>query len=89
MQVLFVDHAIPLSLADVRLSALEALVDFTRADGKWEDLVFLLDIAENDPDHMVRHRLLQMLIEKPPFHKSQRHRLDREELVERLWASIK
>ncbi|KAJ1521858.1 hypothetical protein ONE63_002203 [Megalurothrips usitatus] len=73
---------------DVRLAALEALVDFTKADGKWDDLEFLLDIAENDPDHLVRHKLLRMMIENPPFHKSQRHRLDKEDLVERLWTNI-
>lgn len=76
-------------MTEVRLAALEALVDFTRADGRWEDLEFLLDIAENDPDHMVRHKLLRMLIENPPFSQTQRSRLDKEELVERLWTNIK
>lgn len=78
-----------IKFVDVRLAALEALVDFTRADGKWEDLEFLLEIAENDPDHMVRHKLLRMMIENPPFQQSQRHRLDKEDLVERLWMNIK
>lgn len=73
---------------EVRLCALEALVDFTGLDGKWSDLEFLLDIAEEDPDPGVRAALVQMLCYNPPFHhahSSNRHRLDKEELVHRLW----
>lgn len=71
---------------DVRIAALEALVDFTRVDGRWDDLVFLLDLIENDPDPQVRHRLVRLLIENPPFDRAHKHRLDKVELVERLWS---
>lgn len=78
---------------DVRLSALEALVDFTRLDGKWPDLEFLLDIMTHDPDPGVRHSLVAMLISNPPFQRSvntpSRHRLDKEDLVHKLWLTFK
>lgn len=81
-----------LLFSEVRLCALEALVDFTGLDGKWSDLEFLLDIAEEDPDPGVRAALVQMLCDNPPFHhghSSNRHRLDKEELVHRLWNLFK
>nr|XP_050858954.1 transcription initiation factor TFIID subunit 2 isoform X2 [Vespula vulgaris] len=68
--------------------ALEALVDFTRVDGKWEDLEFLLDMAETDPHPGVRHRLVRLMVENPPFEKVQKHHLDKPELVDRIWNLI-
>jgi len=73
----------------VRLAALEALVDFTKVDGRWPDLEFLLDLAENDPEPAVRYQLIRMLVENPPFERAHKHRLDKEELAERLWNLIK
>lgn len=75
--------------SDVRLAALEALVDYTKVDGKWSDLEFLLNMAETDPDPFMKHNLLQLLIENPPFLRAHHHILDREELVEKLWNIIK
>lgn len=75
---------------DVRLCALEALVDFTGIDGRWSDLEYLLDLAEEDPDPGVRHALVRMLCNNPPFHPGgPPHRLDREDLVHRLWNLFK
>nr|KAF7415465.1 hypothetical protein H0235_012057 [Vespula pensylvanica] len=73
---------------DIRIAALEALVDFTRVDGKWEDLEFLLDMAETDPHPGVRHRLVRLMVENPPFEKVQKHHLDKPELVDRIWNLI-
>lgn len=73
---------------DVRIAALEALVDFTRVDGKWEDLEFLLDMAEMDPHPGIRHRLVRLMVENPPFEKAHKHRLDKPELVDRIWNLI-
>nr|CAD7424617.1 unnamed protein product [Timema monikensis] len=70
---------------NVRLTSLEALVDFTRVDGRWPDLEFLMDMVENDPEPMVKHRLLRLMVENPPFERAHRHKLDQEALVERLW----
>lgn len=85
---LFRSYAAYGQFIDVRLAALEALVDFTRVDGRWEDLLFLLDIIENDPEPFLRHQLVRMLVENPPFDRAHRHRLDKEELVEKLWGMM-
>lgn len=74
---------------DVRIAAMECLVDFVKVDGRWEDLQHLLDLLETDPDPMARHSLARLLIDNPPFERVQRHKLDREELVERIWNNMK
>jgi len=74
---------------DVRIAALEALVDFTRVDGTLEDLKFLLDMAEMDPHPGVRHRLIRLMVKNPPFEKAHKHRLDQPNLVHRIWNSMK
>lgn len=74
---------------DVRIAALECLVDFVKVDGRWEDLQHLMDLLETDLDPMVRHALARLLIDNPPFERAHRHKLDREELVERIWGSMK
>lgn len=75
---------------DVRLAAMECLVDFVKVDGEWEDLEHLLDILETDLDAMARHKLARLLIDVPPFTRSRRNpKLDREELVERIWNNMK
>lgn len=80
-------------LIDVRLCALEGLVDFTRLDGRWPDLEFLLDIMTHDADPAVRHSLVRMLCENPPFQRNvstpEKHRLDKEDLVHKLWLAFK
>uniref|UniRef100_A0A8D9B9A4 Transcription initiation factor TFIID subunit 2 n=1 Tax=Cacopsylla melanoneura TaxID=428564 RepID=A0A8D9B9A4_9HEMI len=88
---LFKSYAVPGNFIDVRLAALEALVDFTCLDGQPSDLSYLLDIAETDPDHAVRNSLIRALCTNPPFQKSNpgpQHRLDREELAHRLWRNL-
>ncbi|VEN52251.1 unnamed protein product, partial [Callosobruchus maculatus] len=73
---------------DVRIAALECLVDFVRSDGKWEDLSHVLDILENDPDPGLKHKLASLLISNPPFKRAHRGRCDVPELVERIWGNI-
>ncbi|CAH2264572.1 jg21294 [Pararge aegeria aegeria] len=73
---------------DIRLAAFECLVDFVRVDGKPEDLSSLLTAVENDPDPGVRHGLARLLVTMPPFERAQRHRLDTEAVVHRLWNQI-
>ncbi|CAO1304154.1 unnamed protein product [Diamesa hyperborea] len=73
---------------DVRIAAMECLVDFVKVDGKWEDLEHLLNLLESDPDPTARHLLARLLIENPPFERGQRHRLHREELRERIWLNM-
>ena len=73
---------------DVRIAALECLVDFVKVDGRWEDLEHLLDLLDNDPDPKARNALARLLIENPPFERAVRHRLDREELALRIWRNV-
>lgn len=75
---------------DVRLCALEALVDFTCLDGRWDDLKYLIDIADSDPDPKVRNELVRMLCKNPPFTpKKPNNRLNNEYLSHHLWKLIK
>ncbi|KAL1132516.1 hypothetical protein AAG570_010471, partial [Ranatra chinensis] len=86
MPNLFRTYAAYGQFVEVRLCALEALVDYTAIDGKWQDLEYLLDTAEDDPDPGVKFALVRMLCDNLPFNRlSTRDRLDREELVHRLW----
>lgn len=74
---------------DVRIAAMECLVDFVKVDGRWEDLDHLFNIIETDPDPAIRHALARLMIENPPFERGQHHRLSKEELVERIWVNMK
>lgn len=73
---------------DLRLAAMECLVDFVKVDGRSEDLEHLITLLETDPDPAARHGLAQLLIDNPPFTRESRSRLDKPNLVERLWLSI-
>ncbi|XP_064486844.1 transcription initiation factor TFIID subunit 2-like isoform X2 [Ornithodoros turicata] len=85
ISALFRDYAQYGQFIDVRLAALEALVDYTTVDGNADDLNFLLDIIENDPIPRVRVSLLRMLTDNPPFKRKDDSIFNTEELVERLW----
>ncbi|XP_025837308.1 transcription initiation factor TFIID subunit 2 isoform X2 [Agrilus planipennis] len=73
---------------DVRLAALECLVDFVKADGRLQDLQHLIDFVENDPDPGLKHKLVRMLIMNPPFERAHRHRLDVPQIVDRIWNNF-
>lgn len=64
-------------------------MDFVRADGRWNDLQYLFDLIENDPDPGLRHKLVKLLINNPPFERAHRQRLDVPELVDKIWTNIK
>ncbi|ODM99054.1 Transcription initiation factor TFIID subunit 2 [Orchesella cincta] len=59
---LFKDYACYGQFHDVRLSALEAFVDYTKTDGKLDDVEYLLDIIENDPNPKMRHDLSRLIV---------------------------
>uniref|UniRef100_A0A0A9Y392 Transcription initiation factor TFIID subunit 2 n=3 Tax=Lygus hesperus TaxID=30085 RepID=A0A0A9Y392_LYGHE len=83
---LFKSYAAYGQFFEVRMCALEALVDYTVVDGKWSDLEYLLEICEDDPDPGIRLGLVRLLISNPPFKKGHpKPRLDKPELVHRLW----
>ncbi|KAH8361580.1 hypothetical protein KR084_008772, partial [Drosophila pseudotakahashii] len=73
---------------DLRIAAMECLVDFVKVDGRSEDLEHLITLLETDPDPAARHALAQLLINNTPFTRESRSRLDKPNLVDRLWFSI-
>ncbi|KAH8305210.1 hypothetical protein KR018_003027, partial [Drosophila ironensis] len=73
---------------DLRIAAMECLVDFVKVDGRSEDLEHLITLLQTDPDPAARHALAQLLIDNPPFTRESRSRLDKPELVESLWNSM-
>lgn len=46
-------------------------------------------MAENDPHPGIRHKMVRLLIENPPFERAHKHRLDKPDLVHRIWSLIK
>lgn len=83
---LFRDYAAHGQFVDVRIAALECLVDFVNVEGSSSDLSHLMDIIEKDPVPRIRHILIRLLVNNPPFEKARHHRNDKKELVERLWS---
>lgn len=76
-------------MLDVRVTALEALVEVVKADSRMTDWEFLLEIIENDPEPRVRHELLTLLASNPPFERGRGSRLDIIPVMERLWKLMK
>uniref|UniRef100_A0AAA9T4Y9 Transcription initiation factor TFIID subunit 2 n=1 Tax=Bos taurus TaxID=9913 RepID=A0AAA9T4Y9_BOVIN len=70
---------------DIRIAALEAVVDYTKVDRSYEELQWLLTMVQNDPVPYVRHKILNMLTKNPPFTKSMESPLCNEALVDQLW----
>ncbi|XP_068202285.1 transcription initiation factor TFIID subunit 2 isoform X2 [Palaemon carinicauda] len=70
---------------DVRVTAIDQIVDFLPAHGTHDDMDFLLKLVESDPVPRIRYLTLRALAKNPPFAMGQSHRLDTEFLVERLW----
>ena len=83
---LFKKYASPGTFSEVRLASLNALVDFTKVESCRESLDWILSLIETDQDPFLRHSLLQMLIENPPFTRTSNSSLSTEALVERLWV---
>lgn len=75
--------------SDVRIAAVEQIVDMLSNDGQREDMDYLLTLAESDPVPRVRYLTLLSLARNPPFRMGQSHKLDNEHLVERLWNLMK
>ncbi|XP_077993072.1 transcription initiation factor TFIID subunit 2-like [Glandiceps talaboti] len=71
---------------EIRLVALEILVDCVKVESNEELLSWLLDIVESDPVPYIRHGVLEMLTINPPFTKKDESLLSNEALVERLWS---
>ncbi|XP_071743330.1 transcription initiation factor TFIID subunit 2 [Lepeophtheirus salmonis] len=83
---LFRDYATYGQFIDIRICALECLVDFTSLEGKSDDIDHLLKIIENDPVPFIRHKLCRLIVDNPFFERAKNHKNDRYQLVERLWS---
>ncbi|QQP54760.1 Uncharacterized protein FKW44_007696, partial [Caligus rogercresseyi] len=79
---LFRDYAAYGQFIDIRICALECLVDFTSLEGKASDIDHLIKIIETDPVPYVRHKLCRLI-------RAKNHKNDRYQLVERLWNLMK
>lgn len=42
-----------------------------------------------DPHPGIRHKLVRLMVENPPFERAHKHRLDKPDLVDRIWNLIK
>lgn len=74
---------------EVRVSAIEALVDILKAEQKREDFDFLLDLIETDPVPVVKLKALRYLVDNPPFTKKDvSHSLNTEDIVDRIWKMM-
>ncbi len=86
---MFRDYAAHSQFVDVRVAALECLVDYVQVDGSVKDLDFLIDMVEKDPVPYIRHKIIRLLVDNPPFKRNEGHRNDKPELAERLWHLMK
>ncbi|XP_062579980.1 transcription initiation factor TFIID subunit 2-like [Saccostrea cucullata] len=74
---------------DIRLAAIDAIVDFIKTESRPEDMYWILSLVETDPDLYIRHYALQQLVLNPPFRRLEASALHTEGLVERLWKMMK
>jgi transcription initiation factor TFIID subunit 2 len=83
---LFKEYAQYNVFVEVRVAAIEALVDVIKSEQRREDLDYLMDLVEGDQIASVRHAIVHMLIQTPPFTKKDTsHPLNTPDLVERIW----
>jgi len=66
---LFKTYASYGNFTDVRSAAIKILCDYAQEDESGSELNALLDMAENDPEPYIRHKILSHLIRHPPFSK--------------------
>ncbi|KAJ8032786.1 Transcription initiation factor TFIID subunit 2 [Holothuria leucospilota] len=70
----------------IREVAMESLVDIVKVENNGDIFGWLLDLAEQDPVPYMRHKILSLLIENPPFKQRESSPLSTDALVERLWT---
>ena len=86
--LLFKSYAAHGFFRDVRLAAIDCLVDLIKATGNADDLNWLLDLAIHDPVSEIKQNIFKSLVRNPPFLKDSKSPLNSVELVERLWVFI-
>uniref|UniRef100_A0A1I8GY21 G_PROTEIN_RECEP_F1_2 domain-containing protein n=1 Tax=Macrostomum lignano TaxID=282301 RepID=A0A1I8GY21_9PLAT len=87
---IFKSYAAPGNYIDVRLAAMEAVVNHIKCAKDAAALAWLLDSTVCNPaeEASVRHQAVAMLTIQPPFLRRKRGQLDTPELVERLWRLL-
>ena len=77
------------------------LLTFRSVERSKEVLTWLLELISSDPEPMIRHSVLRMLVDKPPCDRNGKHAapptgggdgvdpLASEDLVEKLWTLMK
>lgn len=73
---------------DVRLAAIDCLVDLTKTESLERGLNYLMGLIENDPVPFIRHYTLCALTKNPPFSRKSDSPLNNLDLVEGLWRLI-
>ncbi|XP_077971287.1 transcription initiation factor TFIID subunit 2-like [Styela clava] len=75
---------------DIRIAAIEALVDMIKATSDVDQFEWLLDLCEKDPVPEIKWRILKAFVSNPPFTKSdsQTSSLNTEHFVDKLWNFI-
>ncbi|XP_076803632.1 transcription initiation factor TFIID subunit 2-like [Clavelina lepadiformis] len=85
---LFKSYALSGFFYDVRLTAVECLVDLIKATASVDELNWLLDLASEEPIAEIKRGILHALVRNPPFVKGSNSPVNNAELVERLWRYI-
>ncbi|ESO05362.1 hypothetical protein HELRODRAFT_191453 [Helobdella robusta] len=83
----FKSYAVEGNFIDVRLAAVESLVDYTTYEADYSLLNWIIELIESDPDHYLRFRTISMMIECPPF-TSTDSPLNTESVREKLWTLL-
>lgn len=74
---------------DIRVAAIDALIDMLSATNIPEEFEWLLDMCESDPLPQVKWCILKGLVANPPFTKSNVHSpLNTAFFVEKLWTLV-
>jgi len=85
---LFKSYAVYGFFHDVRLAAVECLVDLIKSNSCVEELLWLVDLAFNDLVPEIKLAILNALVRNPPFEQDAKSPLNNIELVENLWNFI-
>ena len=71
---------------EIRIAAVEALVDIIKVEQRKDDLMFLLELIENDPVPLFKYHVMRLLAKSPPITKKDfSSKLNCEEVMEKIW----
>nr|CAB3266794.1 transcription initiation factor TFIID subunit 2-like [Phallusia mammillata] len=85
---IFKSYAVHGFFRDVRLVAVECLVDLIKVTLNSDELYWLLDLAIHDSVSEIKIGILNALVRNPPFTKDSKSPLNKSNLVEKLWNYV-